>query len=387
MSSAPEGDVWFLHETLKQMKGFDPANQKQFYSTIFLEVATNAVWTNKAMKVRVSGGGRHTGVTKKEHISALPLADSHPRAGKQTWEPDVRSWYERYKFLTVMTGPSPDKITAHKQIHGSHDYATLYPQDEATRVALVPVPYPTTKGDYLWIDLTYPIRGIYIPKLHLAHPKYTNCCVYSRLNFRARDVTVKTKSGESVTLKPDSWMGWGLEHAQWTARLDIFAIASVLAIPDHLLKKEYTDPYQFIQLFPCESIQLKRIGPDEGIMNPGKMIDWEWIMSHEHGVSVTYKTNGFDQLWAIKTLIGLAAVGAGTIPMVGPLVSIAVQLVGDSLTDPQSFCTVHSLLSAKAPGVATSITGYAMNVKGYVKIPKTISSGGHINQKTETTRL
>ncbi|KAJ5722752.1 hypothetical protein N7488_000787 [Penicillium malachiteum] len=384
MSASPEGEVWFLHDTLRQMKGFDPTNDKQFYSTIFLEVATNAVWKNKAMTVHRSGG-RHTGVEKTEHISSLPLADSHPRAGKQTWDPEFRSWYERYKFLTVMTGPSPDKITAHKQSHGQGSTSGSSPSSISDHQGGLSLDRPHLS-----------LRGIYIPKLKSAHPKYTNYCRYSRLNFRARDVTVKTDSGKTITLKPDSWMGWGLEHAKWTARLDIFAIDTILAMPDHLLKKEYTDPYQFIQFFSCENIQLKRIGPDEGIMSPGKMIEWDWIMSNEHGVNATYKKNGFDQLWAIKMLIGLAAVGAGTIPMIGPLVSVGVQLVGDALTDPQSFCSVHSLLSAKAPGVATGLTGYAMNVKGFVKLPKTSSigtstrggaSGEHINKKTEMTHL
>jgi hypothetical protein len=40
-AASPDGEAWFFHEALTVKDKFDPADSKQFYSHVLLEVVTN----------------------------------------------------------------------------------------------------------------------------------------------------------------------------------------------------------------------------------------------------------------------------------------------------------------------------------------------------------
>lgn len=362
--ASPEGDCWFFHDALK-FGSFDPSKPEKFYNTIFLEVGTNMVNGNKAMKYRMERGPL---TYRQADINNLPVKN-HPRGGRQVWKPPFRSWFERYRWLTVMTGPSPDKITDYKQIHGSFSGSTywdLYPWQEKKMVALVPVMVPSKTDRYLWVDLTYPLRGIYIPKMHVALPQYKHMCRYSRLKFTARnEVTLKTdtKVGH-LEIKPDRTWGWGV-RAEWTARINTFDLAVVLTLPERMIKEEYRDPYASVMLFPSSTVVLKKDGrekkddrEDEN-MNPGNVIDLADLLSKQEGIPLQYATNEHDPHWFIKTIAGIAAVGAGCIPVIGPLLSVSIALTTDALTEPEKFADKYKLVGEEGSNVADALMNFS----------------------------
>ncbi|GIC84306.1 uncharacterized protein Aud_000121 [Aspergillus udagawae] len=420
-AASPEGEAWFFHEALTVKDKFDPADPKQFYSHVLLEVVTNYT------------------VDEGYYVPKIPWED-HPRAQKQEWNPAARTSYARYKFMTVMTGPSCGKITRQQAVHGSFDYWELKPQSGKQMVALVPVLIPNIDERFLYVDLTYPLRGIYFPKSHLAHPKYSNMCTYSRLDFRSRKVTLKAytpdyskmvkevmkKTGsqlgsiagqpgsqaggamgslfgglaessyglyphkeskqepgileqekerqkkesslwffqEDECLPNDATTGWGFQP-QWTARFDIFSLTRVLAIPDHLLKPDYRDPYQFIKLFSCKALAGAKPEKADSTMNSTDVVRFDQLVSKQLGIQFDYKGNGLDPNWLVKVLSGIAAVALSCIPMIGPLVALGEQLIVDAILDPESFKSQQGLIS-KIPGVVGAMTATGQNTKAFL---------------------
>ncbi|KAF4237718.1 hypothetical protein CNMCM8980_002377 [Aspergillus fumigatiaffinis] len=202
MSGAPEGEAWFFHDAIT-FGTFNPRDPKQFYTTIFLEVVTNYTLAEEAFR----GRGPRQPRAPWEHAQEPKLAwEGHPRAGKQVFSASMRASYARYKFLPVMTGPSILNITDVQMIHGSFDYNTLHSRTDEQRIAFVPVKVPSLDERFLWVDMTYPLRGIYIPKLHIAHPEYQNMCRYTRLDFRAKDVKLRTYKRDTTDLDPVTGM-------------------------------------------------------------------------------------------------------------------------------------------------------------------------------------
>ncbi|KAE8155261.1 hypothetical protein BDV25DRAFT_135009 [Aspergillus avenaceus] len=370
----PEGEVWYRHDALK-FGDFDPSDPDKFYNTIFLDVGTNAVWGNCQMK--------------KENIanmilldkSELPLYETHPRADRQYW--DASRSYERYKFLTVMTGPSPNKITRHTQIHGPYGrgvYGQLYPEQHEKRFGLVPVMVPTKEERYLWVDLTYPLRAILIPRQHIADPKYyKNYCRYLRLDFTARNATMKSAKGEKVRFETDVTWGWGV-RAEWTARIDILRLYMVLlfAHRKEVLSKAFRDPYKLIELHDSFSIDLKRRGPGEADMNTDNIVQYDKLVSVSTGGRFKYEGDDFDHLWGAKCLTGIISAGLSCIPVYGPLLSIGFQLTMDAILSPEDFCNKYKVASDKVPSVTGALLGFAQNV-----LPM-LAKGGKL--KTSTAR-
>jgi hypothetical protein len=421
---SPEGEAWFLHAALK-LESFDPANPKDFYNHILLEVVTNHTVDNNPPN--------------------LPY--DHPRTGAQVWNPNARTAYVRYKHMPVMTGKSCNDIKRNLQVHGSFDYWDLNGQSGKTMVALVPVIIPDINERFLWVDLTYPLRGIYIPKSHLAHPKYNSYCTYSRLDFRSRKVTLEKYTGvdritmdrlsydistaysnmgsapehakpgikkdiarmqkrlnelvdepdisdkeregttklsspwvkfkkEEMEMAHDATTGWG-RQATLTARFDILCLPLVLAIPNHLLKAEYQDPYQFIKIFDCRCLSLRGVNPTGSTMNPKDVVGFDKLVSNQLGIDFKYKDNATDPNWLVKVLAAIGAVALSCIPMIGPLLALEWQLGVDAILDPESFQTQQGLIE-KIPNLVTGIVGTGLNTKSFLSNTASPSKGAAV---------
>ncbi|PQE16672.1 hypothetical protein CJF30_00003359 [Rutstroemia sp. NJR-2017a BBW] len=151
MAAAPrEGIAWFLKESLKS-PGYDGSKAEDFYSWMLLEVVYNAT-------------------EDEAHEYPPPLKyPNHPRTGQQVFPGGLFSTgYGRYEFMTAMYGPSAEDIK------------------RSAAVCYVAVPRPTKEERFFWIDLTYPIRAIYIPCAFTAHPQYKGHAIFSRLDVRGR---------------------------------------------------------------------------------------------------------------------------------------------------------------------------------------------------------
>ncbi|KAM3070507.1 hypothetical protein ACMFMG_010328 [Clarireedia jacksonii] len=169
MAAAPrEGTVWFLKESLKS-PGYDGSKSEDFYSWMLLEVVYNATEDEK-------------------YMLPPPLKyPNHPRTGQQVFAGSLTSTgYGRYEFMTAMYGPSAEDIKRTYRLKCNISRSQLWGQTGSAAVCYVAVPRPTKEERFFWIDLTYPIRAIYIPCAFTAHPQYKGHAIFSRLDVRGR---------------------------------------------------------------------------------------------------------------------------------------------------------------------------------------------------------
>lgn len=350
-------------------------------------------------------------------------------------------------------------------VGGTDAYFEISDQSGKNEVGLWPCLIPTLDEQFLWVDLSYPLRCIYIPLCQEAHKRYPDRCTYTRVEIRLSSPTLKIyryikldeeelirgtynlvnrekdyakqidtlnrgivgqkmRERDRHTLKSESTnlahqlqqrnpttklpitkepgvfgaekrreqgifgddfevvgskvlqrndtFGWKF-LPQYTARVDIRSLASMLAIPAQLRKEEFQDPYQFIALFDSRSVVAKQ--PTQiRWMNKAGLIQLDRLISSQYGISVTYQGNGYDKDWIVKCLMGIVAVGLSCIPMIGPLVALGSQLITDAILDPESFTTAQGLV-AKIPNITTAFVATGQNTKGFLAEMKTGKSG------------
>jgi hypothetical protein len=85
-----------------------------------------------------------------------------------------------------MYGPSAEDIKRTYRLKCNISRGQLWGQTGSAAVCYVAVPRPTKEERFFWIDLTYPIRAIYIPCAFSAHPQYKGHAIFSRLDVRGR---------------------------------------------------------------------------------------------------------------------------------------------------------------------------------------------------------
>ncbi|TGO70853.1 hypothetical protein BELL_0656g00050 [Botrytis elliptica] len=169
MAAAPrEGTVWFLKESLKS-PGYDGSKPEDFYSWMLLEVVYNAT-------------------EDEAYMLPPPLKyGGHPRTGQQVFAGGLASTgYGRYEYMTAMYGPSAEDIKRTYRLKCNISRGQLWRQTGSAAVCYVAVPRPTTQERFFWIDLTYPIRAIYIPCAFNAHPRHKGHAIFSRVDVRGQ---------------------------------------------------------------------------------------------------------------------------------------------------------------------------------------------------------
>ena len=57
---------------------------------------------------------------------------------------------------------------------------------------------PTLEERWIWLDLTLPLRAIYIPKAHHASPKMADRCSYYALRMAERELSAPLQYGMNV---------------------------------------------------------------------------------------------------------------------------------------------------------------------------------------------
>ncbi|KAE8154767.1 hypothetical protein BDV25DRAFT_135687 [Aspergillus avenaceus] len=400
-AASPEGEAWFFHNAIKIDGKFEPTDPKQFYNHILLEVVTN--WT----------------VDEGFQMPELPFKD-HPRADKQCWDPASRTFYTRYRYMTVMTGHTCEDIKRKKAVNGSFSFNDLARQTGKNMIALVPVLVPDINERYLWFtsrsvtldayesstsweneleerlsDLGNAVGGNIGSQIGGTAGSTLGAALDGswagdasdmmrndpllNAEFEKREKAMEKEDkpvqpaikANQVTLPNHKTAGWEFQP-QWTARFDIFALARLLAIPTHLLNPNYKDPYRFIKLYNCKSVACPKPEKADSNMNPEEVVQFDKLLSVQIGSNFTYQGNGQDPNFLVKVLSGLVAVGLSCIPMFGPLIALGEQLIVDAILDPDSFKSQQGLIS-KIPGVASAMAGTAQNASGYLSKTASLS--------------
>ncbi|KAJ5692390.1 hypothetical protein N7462_001813 [Penicillium macrosclerotiorum] len=162
MFGPPEGIVWLTKRSLgyyvPDLKRPAAEREKEmkemaelFYSRIWLDLAINANTSNHP---------------KKKH----PRTDFAVNGGS-----------DNFDRVTVMYGKEPGKMSSYATYHqdGRHINQSL-------KASLHSVPMPSPEERFIWIDLTYAIRGVYIPLCFDTPWPYEDLVQLVRLDFTHR---------------------------------------------------------------------------------------------------------------------------------------------------------------------------------------------------------
>ena len=99
-----------------------------------------------------------------------------------------------------MYGPEAKTITRRVKLESAVGRKDMIGKNYVSpRIFLVPVPMPNSVEQYVWFDLTYPIRAIYLPRQHrVDNNAYKEWCVFQHLAVRLRtlEFNAYVRSGE-----------------------------------------------------------------------------------------------------------------------------------------------------------------------------------------------
>ncbi|KAL8784069.1 MAG: hypothetical protein Q9213_004196 [Squamulea squamosa] len=153
-----------------KIANFDPDEPEHFWTHMILEVAI------------------HASVAHSYYNKDTYLPMWHPCAEEQRWNPSGRDAYVRYKFLTTMYGPDKDNLKRYQRVHGNFSYWMMR---DSSVIGYVPVLLPTKDEGKMYLDLTFPIRGIFFPLVHKATARY-NARDLTSLKFKADAGVIET---------------------------------------------------------------------------------------------------------------------------------------------------------------------------------------------------
>lgn len=361
---------------------YNPDDPKDFYSYALIQVVYNA----SVDEFYSNWDARH----------GLPIKD-HKRAGtlSRHWTSAYSTEYIAYKYITTMVGPSAKPVKGTNRLRTDIERSQLERQGQATRVAYVPVLLPTIEERFMWIDLTFPVRGILLPFVYQKDRRDPDYCQYLQYDFRrlratvatltrmsweaekpakteARDADIVDEPGLSpayvedlkakgrvpatfkkgqLELQINQAHGWW--QPEWTARLDIARLYYTEIIPTAELKDDYKTWYNAVCLFKYDNVQAsnmvaQKFGSDEwgwdaSVRNANmaathEVIDLVRLLSDENGTNFDYKRNSdADGDLAAKLVEGFATFTTGMIPMVGPLATWGWTAMVSAIKDPKKF--------------------------------------------------
>ncbi|KAE8407507.1 hypothetical protein BDV37DRAFT_280040 [Aspergillus pseudonomiae] len=69
------------------------------------------------------------------------------------------------------------------------------------KVCFLPVPMPTKDERFLWVDLTFPVRAVYLPVARIADQRVPRFAAYVHLNLRIYDVSLQTYRPHHVPIE------------------------------------------------------------------------------------------------------------------------------------------------------------------------------------------
>ncbi|KAF7887492.1 hypothetical protein EAF00_009786 [Botryotinia globosa] len=276
-------------------------------------------------------------------------------------------------------------------------------QTGSSAVCYIAVPLPTTKEQFIWIDLTYPIRAFMIPAAFTAHSQYQGHAIFTRLDVRGREGLPKAYVVKGVAAKelesgrrtveewndrtPHNWK-WRQEQA---ILLNVYArlknrLADIgtegPAIQEPGLKPEYI---KILEKLPSEKyaeasykktpqgdettgLTMRpqwtiRIDTFKSAVKASKVltyfdmaqaIDLAAAQSKDLGVRLRYEQDEPGDKFMKDLLAGFVAVGLGFIPAFEPLAAFTWSLTYEVISDTEKF-TKAAGIDGKAPALTQAL--------------------------------
>ncbi|KAJ5149494.1 hypothetical protein N7448_001072 [Penicillium atrosanguineum] len=184
MAADPEGIAWFNRSSLK-CAGYDASNNLDFWNYILVDVIINSqpsfdAHEGKSLEKHPRSASQDVGSRKVESWELLSYGNA-----ATTWLLEQKhSQDPRYRWtdMAVMYGKDPQKLDKSFKLCGVADVDFT----KSAIAGFVAVPMPTKEQKYLWLDLTYPVRGIYLPVSPKGEGPLGDMCKFLRLDFKGR---------------------------------------------------------------------------------------------------------------------------------------------------------------------------------------------------------
>lgn len=212
---------------------------------------------------------------------------------------------------------------------------------------------------FMWIDLNFPVRAIYLPLQYQPSKDYPDLCSYLMLDFRLRKgVKMFDQKDYSMDGLPtrhdvpfDNKLGLGYRPRQ-TLGIDIRGVYNFLILPRQLRSAEKglfmpTDPADaLVRLTGPENPSVpSQAQPDRGFIQLPftDKLDIAHVINEHFGVELTYipfemPPDAETPMEEVRSILKMAVgVGLGFIPGVGPLVQRGFMIVMAIAEDPEGF--------------------------------------------------
>ena len=332
--------------------GYDSAKPKDFYSHLIIEVIAN------------------TCIPKPDEWWAKDMLYpyKHPRTGKQFLNTHKPGYPYRYEYMTVMYGSD---VYERKPKRSVRLFAPLTSKDEYSYsnnkyVYFVPVPMPK-KGELLWIDTTYPLRGIYIPVSHTYSPKWTDRARYYGLLLRQLDMVIhqpdkNPPTGSTWRFPRNDADGWSNDSPMITVAMDIERIAARLSLPDHVVGNEFQDITVLMRCFDAQNVECKTVEKTIDITKSGRLLSK--VISVTYGIQM--KEAGEPDKWLSDVITAVASAGLACIPVIGPIAAVVGGFALSMLLNPEEFCAQNETLKS-IPDLVGALLETSKLAKPFIK--------------------
>ncbi|PWY67076.1 hypothetical protein BO94DRAFT_434434, partial [Aspergillus sclerotioniger CBS 115572] len=330
--SYPEGECFFKRSALRSAT-YDADKPEHFYSHMLVEY----IWNRPAFQGSDS-----------EYASDVHF---HPRSPYRVVKGDLWSTqYGNWANIFFLYGTKPHSDRYRQVGHNLCVNGNRF-RDQEKGAALeswfmvIPMPLLAKGEEWLLIDRTACIRGIYIPVAHQASEDFPEVCTFLQVNFAInREVSILTQPEiwafdcngwvvvdrvETVTL--DSTLGLASD-AKWTMAINIRQLVNLLSLPR---------PLRIHNCFSSHCIRFvdRKLTPTKGpaqMFSDSADLSWTAVASANYGLTIQWKPPEATT-WLAGFLKNTLTIAVGFIPVVGPLAAVAFPLTWTAIVDPGRF--------------------------------------------------
>lgn len=195
----PEGEVYFRRSALNHKSGFDADDQASFYKHGLVET----VWNN-----RFCNGSEYSSSFVHKHAGLNKI-------DPDMWGTDYYMWsYQRFHFTNDKTGGSISRRVALQNNYNPNEIRDF---EKGGPNKVVIMPFELGSERYMFMDLTVPVRAVYLPLAYQCDENFQDLCSYLMIDFRMRkSITFKnTTFGCSSTHGLTKYPWW------WTIGFDL----------------------------------------------------------------------------------------------------------------------------------------------------------------------
>jgi hypothetical protein len=366
----PEGVIWSRRGILKHQY-YDPSDPDQFYSKIIIEVLpkkNDEDWVNAA------------------DLKPIP---KNPRVNVLSFNPPFRNALNTPLNINAMYNLNASgRYDCWRLVNFTWESSEADPYWDLRQGEMDPYyinfQLPTKTERYIYIDLSIPIRAIYLPLSFIADPGYEDFQSYIHLNFTALGgplcISGTPETGDASYI---DWSGdrkYGIESMYGIGsvmRIDTKYLYELLPIP-RALRRQGEIGLNGIIVHGYGFINCNK-PPIGGAIIVSQAIKHSQVLSDNIGLHyVIPKTP--PSSWLKSLLKSVIEIAANFIPVVGPLVAIASDLAIDLIEDPGRFAKRFG--SELGENVVQALASGAIDYKSRMKPLRTSARSAELSPVT-----